>query len=887
MSSGLPVDRSSRDAGVPADSAEGLTVEEAGRRLESMGRNEIEARGRVTVLAGIVAQLRDPLILVLLAACILTLVTGDYPDAIIIAFVVVVNTVVGVWQEIKADKAVTALAAMSSPSVRVRRGGVEASIPATHLVRGDVVLLAEGDIVPADCRLLEASSLLVDESALTGESVAVGKAAPHDEEAGDALSSGTVVVKGRAVAVVEATGASSAMGRIAALMDTRLEPTPLQRRLAGLGRVLALVAVVLSGVVMVLGLVRGEPLELMLVTAVSLAVAAVPESLPAVVTVSLALGARRMAERNAIVRRLSAVETLGSVTVLTTDKTGTLTQAQMLVEQLWTPEHLVGVSGDGYAPDGDLVYAGTRLDAEHATDVRDLLRAAALCNDARLVPPVDAGSPWTGLGDPTECALLAVAAKAGLHKEELDRLHPRLGEIPFDSARQQMTTAHEDPSGAPGRVLVVSKGSVEALHSSHASSGHALVWRGAAAQAADLAAEGFRVLAVTSGETSDVARWQETEQRLLGLVAMNDPAKPAARTTIDICRAAGITPVLITGDHAETARSVAMTVDVLTAEEAARDDAVVTGPQIVAGAVPDLTAPRVFARATPEQKLDIVQAWKDHGAVVAMTGDGVNDGPALRRADIGVAMGHRGTEVARQAADLVLADDDLATVVAAVGEGRRVYDNIRLFLVFGLAGGAAEILVMLLGPFAGLTVPLLAAQILWINLLTHGLTGVALGAEPAERGILQRAPRPPEQSVLGDGLWQRVVAVSAVLAVTTLELGLWAEGSGRAWQTMVFVALTALQLGVALGLRPRQLTRANPMLLAAVTGSFLLALAGVYLPLLQDLLGTVALPAGDAAIASSAVVVGWVASRLTRRRRPTATPAGTGAAVRPEPENVG
>jgi len=311
--------------------------------------------------------------------------------------------------------------------------------------------------------------------------------------------------------------------------------------------------------------------------------------------------------------------------------------------------------------------------------------------------------------------------------------------------------------------------------------------------------------------------------------------------------------------------------------DAARDGAVVTGPAILAGEVPDLTVPRVFARATPEQKLDIVQAWKDHGDVVAMTGDGVNDGPALRRADIGVAMGHRGTEVARQAADLVLADDDLATVVSAVGEGRRVYANIRLFLVFGLSGGAAEILVMLLGPFAGLTVPLLAAQILWINLLTHGLTGVALGAEPAERDILRRVPRPPEQSVLGDGLWQRVVAVSAVLAVVTLELGLWASDTGRAWQTMVFLALTALQLGVALGLRPRQLTRANPMLPVAVVGSFLLALAAVYLPLLQELLGTVALPAGDAAIASSTVVVGWVASRLTRRGRPRPplTSAGT------------
>jgi Ca2+-transporting ATPase len=863
------------------DPSAGLSVEEAGRRLATLGSNEVASRGRVSVLSGVRAQLRDPLVLVLIAACALTLVTGDYTDAAVIAFVVVVNTVVGVWQEIKADHAVTALAALSSPSVRVRRGGVESSIPATHLVPGDVVLLAEGDIVPADCRLLEASSLLVDESALTGESVAVGKVAAHDGAPGEAISSGTVVVKGRAVALVQATGASSAMGRIAALMDTAMAPTPLQKRLAGLGRVLALVAVVLSAVVMVLGLVRGEPLELMLVTAVSLAVAAIPESLPAVVTVSLALGARRMAERNAIVRRLSAVETLGSVTVLTTDKTGTLTQAQMLVEQVWTPDHAVSVSGEGYAPEGDLLQSGTRLDLEQAPDVRRLLRAAALCNDAHLVPPADDRSAWTGLGDPTESALLAVAAKAGLDKEALDRAYPRIGEVPFDSARQQMTTAHEDPGTGPGAVLVVSKGSLEALRAVHASTAHVLVWHEAAVRAAELAAQGYRVLAVTAGTTSDLAHWKDAEQRLLGLVAMNDPAKPAARTTLDACRVAGITSVLITGDHVETAKSVALAVGVLTVEEAAREDAVVTGPEIVAGSVPDLTVPRVFARATPEQKLDIVQAWRDHGAVVAMTGDGVNDGPALRRADIGVAMGHRGTEVARQAADLVLADDDLATVVAAVGEGRRVYDNIRLFLVFGLSGGAAEILVMLIGPFAGLTVPLLAAQILWINLLTHGFTGVALGAEPAERGILARAPRPPEQSVLGDGLWQRVIAVSAVLSVATLGLGLWADSTGRAWQTMVFVSLTALQLGVALGLRPRQLTRANPMLPLAVLASYLLVLAGVYLPVLQDLLGTVALPAADVALASSAVLLGWVASRVTRRRRPHPAPVQTDLAVGP------
>jgi Ca2+-transporting ATPase len=349
---------------------------------------------------------------------------------------------------------------------------------------------------------------------------------------------------------------------------------------------------------------------------------------------------------------------------------------------------------------------------------------------------------------------------------------------------------------------------------------------------------------------------------------MNDPAKPAARSTIEDCRTAGIVPVLITGDHPATARAVAHRVGVLTSEEADRESSVVTGPQIATGQIADLTLPRVFARTSPKQKLDIVQAWQDRGAVVAMTGDGVNDGPALQRADIGVAMGHRGTEVARQAADLVLADDDLATVVAAVQEGRRVYANIRLFLVFGLSGGAAEILIMLLGPSIGLVVPLMAAQILWINLLTHGITGVAIGAEPASPDAMNRPPRPPAQSVLGDGLWQRVVVVSVLLSASTLTLGIWAHHEGRAWQTMIFLALTCLQLGVALGLRPVQLTKQNPLLPAAVAGSFLLALAGVYLPVLQDLLGTSPLPAANLALAVGTGALGWLAARVTRSPTP-------------------
>ncbi len=842
---------------------QGLSIAEAARLLEEVGPNEVRQRGRISIWSSLGAQLRSPLIVVLLAATVLTTLTGDFTDAIVISFVVIINTTVGVVQEVRADRAVTALAQLTAPSVRCRRDGIESSIPAAELVPGDVVLLGEGDIVPADCEILEASSMLVDESALTGESVAVAKSEPYPDRAGDELSSGTVVVKGRSVALVRSTGAASTLGRIASLLDTRVQPTPLQQRLAGLGRTLALVAIVLCTGVLILGLARGEPLEPMVITAISLAVAAVPESLPAVVTLSLALGARRMAARNAVVRRLPAVETLGSVTVLATDKTGTLTQAQMLVEELWTPHRRVGVTGDGYAPDGEFVAGGVLLELGKADDVVELLRACVLCNDANLLAPAQPGERWTGLGDPTEVALLTAAAKAGLRRELLSPGWPRLTEVPFDSGSQRMTTVHE--VGAERRLLVVTKGSVETLHREYGGAHDAAAWREAIHVASALADQGFRVLAVTAGDVGEGHRWEEARHRLLGLVAMNDPAKPAARSTIEECRRAGILPVLITGDHPATARAIAIRVGVLTEAEAAQPGTVVTGPEVASGEVRDLTSARVFARTTPEQKLEIVQAWKDAGAVVAMTGDGVNDGPALRRADIGVAMGHRGTEVARQAADLVLADDNLETVVAAVEEGRRVYVNIRLFLVFGLSGGAAEILVMLLGPWGGLSVPLLAAQILWINLLTHGLTGVAIGAEPAAPGVMRRPPRPPDQSVLGDGLWQRVLIGGALLAAVTLALGLWAEGVGRPWQTMIFVALTCLQLGVAMGLRPATLTRENPFLPGAVAGSFLLAVAGVYVPVLQELLGTEALSCAELAIATGVGLAGWLAARVMRR----------------------
>jgi Ca2+-transporting ATPase len=853
----------------------GLSSAEAAQRLARDGPNILPSGRRIRLWRRIGAQLRDPLTVVLLAAAVLTIATGDWTDATIILLVIVVNTTVGVAQEVKADREIAALADLAAPVARVLRDGVQRQISAAEVVVGDVLVLAEGDIVPADAVVVEAAALLVDEAALTGESVPVDKIATGAEEPVDAVSAGTVVVRGRGQAVVTATGAASAMGRIAALMSTGSGLTPLQRRLVGVGRILAVGAVVLCAIVLVLGLLRGQPLELMVVTAISLVVAAVPESLPAVVTLSLALGARRMVARNALIRRLPAVETLGSVTVIATDKTGTLTAGTMLARLLWTPAGEASITGVGFTPAGEVRRLDRALGPDDQPDVTQLLSAAMLCNDAALVPP-ERGGGWRALGDPTEAALLAAAAKLGIDQVALNAATPRLAEIPFDSIRKRMTTVHRL---ADGGVRVICKGAPEAvLHEEMLAEGGDTLAR-AADRAGELARGGYRVLAIAQADHAGGQRGErlaarpiaaelESGMRLLGLIAILDAPRPSAAATVAACLKAGITPVLITGDHPETARAIATEVGIIQP-----GGEVVDCRQMPADAAVLATA-RAFARATPEQKLGIIQARRDRGDVVAMTGDGVNDGPALRRADIGVAMGQRGTEVARQAADLVLADDDLATVVVAAEEGRRVYANIRRFLLYGLSGGSAEIAVMLAGPFLGMPLPLLPAQILWVNLLTHGLPGVAMGSEPVDPDVMQRPPRPPAESVLGAGLWQRILRVGVVISAVTLGVAVWGLATDRPWQSMAFFALGATQLTVAIGVRARPGTWSNPMLLLAVAGAMLLQLAGIYLPLLQDLLNTEPLSPIELLVVAVASWLGYVAVKLDRLLHPRRPPTG-------------
>ena len=848
----------------------GLTAAQAAARLASDGGNVLPERHRAGLWRRVLLQVRDPMVLVLLAAAALTIVTGDWADAAVIIFVIVVNTTVGVVQEVKADRAITALSELAAPEARVVRDGRQQLIPASAVVVGDLLVLAEGDIVPADGIVVTSAAMLVDESALTGEAVPVDKAAPSAREpSGDPVSASTVVVRGRGTATVTATGEASAMGRVAALMATGPALTPLQRRLVGVGRILAGAAVVLCAVVAALGLARGQSVELMLITAISLVVAAVPESLPAVVTLALALGARRMAARHALIRRLPAVETLGSVTVLATDKTGTLTEGVMFAARLWTPERDVVLDGAGYDPAGQVRQGDRVLTAADTPDVAGLLTAAVLCNDAALRPPEHGAGVWTAVGDPTEAALLAAGAKLGLDQAELTTRLPRTAELAFDSVRKRMTTVHALPDG---RVRIVCKGAPEAILTPAVLASDTDVVARATRRSEELATAGYRVLAVAYADRDTVPPAGDWEHglTLLGLVAMTDPPRPAAAATIAACRTAGITTVLITGDHPATARAIAAELGIITTGEPVVDCRTLTGSDD-----PRLGTARVYARATPEQKLDIIQARRDAGDVVAMTGDGVNDGPALHRADIGVAMGKRGTEVARQAADLILADDDLATVVAAAEEGRRVYANIRRFLLYGLAGGSAEIVVMLTGPLLGLPLPLLPAQILWVNLLTHGLPGVALGSEPADPQVMRRPPRPPAESVLGAGLWQRILRVGVVIAAVTIGIAYWAHAAGHPWQSMAFVALGTTQLAAALGSRARPGTWANPMLLVAVAGALALQLAGVYLPPLQHLLGTQPLAPTDLLIVCAASTLGYAAIRLDRVIHPTKRPPPT------------
>jgi len=852
------------------DPQDGLCGDAVAARQEHFGLNEIAETSRRGLWRILLGQFTDFMILVLIVAAIISGVVGEPQDTIAIVVIVLLNAVIGAAQEFRAERAVAALRAMAAPQARVRRDREVLDLSAAQLVPGDIVLLEAGMIVPADLRLLDANELKLNEAALTGESQAIDKNPECLQESNQAIGDrfnmaykGTLIANGRGTGVVVATAMQTELGKVARLLHDRgIQQTPLQQRLAHFGKRLSIAVLAICGVIFLLGVLRGEPLALMFLTAVTLAVAAIPEALPAVVTVSLAIGAHKMSSRNALIRRLPAVETLGSVTYICADKTGTLTQNRMQLNAV--------------VVDGERQSALIKADSA-ALPWRLLGQALSLNNDSQQDP---AGRV---IGDPTEVALYEAAQSAGFDRRALEQAMPRIGEIPFDAVRKCMTTLHQGTEGvvtfikgAPEKILplcveqlAISGTSVldiEALH----------------AKAEVLAEEGYRVLAIATrnfDSLPETLQPETVEQQFsfLGLVGLIDPPRPEAAESVKLCRSAGITPVMITGDHAGTARAIATRLGI-----ANEHDTVLTGADLQQLSAMQLEAQvsgvPVYARVTPEQKIRIVEALQARGEFVAMTGDGVNDAPALKRAEIGIAMGEKGTDVAREAADMVLLDDNFATIVAAVAEGRRIFDNIRKFVKDTMSSNSGEIWTLLLAPFFGLPIPLLPIHILWINLVTDGLPGLAFTAEPPEHGIMRRAPRQPRETIFSHGMWQHILWVGLFVGVVSIGTQAWSYTRGDAyWQTMVFTVLTISQLFHSLAVRSERASLfsiglcSNPAMLAAVLLTMALQLAVIYVPVLQPVFHTRALPLADlllcVALASMVLVAVEIEKWLIRGGR--------------------
>ncbi len=773
------------------DVAKGLDADEAARRLERLGPNVLPKARRHGPVIRFLLQLHHPLIYVLLAATIVTALLGEWVDAGVIFGVVLVNAVVGFIQESRAEAALESLAAMMKTEAVVRRDGRKLRIASADVVPGDVVLLESGDKVPADLRLTAIRELRVDESALTGESVPVEKAdqvLPPDTVVGDRKNmafSGTLVTYGQGTGVVVGTGTETELGRIHQLMgETTQLATPLTKKLASFSKVLTVAILGLAAVTFALGLWRGQPVTEIFMAAVALAVGAIPEGLPAAVTITLAIGVGRMARRNAIIRKLPAVETLGSTTVICSDKTGTLTKNEMTVQAILAGDHVFDVEGVGYEPTGAIHADGTEVTIDKTPALRECLLAGALCNDAQLV---QRDGEWTVVGDPTEGALLVAARKGGIDVDRLMSDCVRVDAIPFESERQFMATLHRLESDRDGTIYL--KGAVERVLR--------LCDRMVAADGTDqrldpqrvlncteaFAGRGLRVLALArkSAPPSAVSLTDhEVEGGLtfLGLQAMMDPPRPEAVAAVRACQQAGIAVKMITGDHAVTARAIAAQIGLDGRKHRENGELVaLTGQELADIAeerLPDAAdRTAVFARVSPEQKLRLVEALQARKHVVAMTGDGVNDAPALKQANIGVAMGRGGTEVAKEAADMVLTDDNFASIEAAVEEGRCVFDNLTKFIVWTLPTNMGEGLVLLTAIAFGAVLPILPVQILWINMTTAVALGLMLAFEPKEPGIMARPPRDPNQPILTGVLVERIVLVSLLMLAGAYGVFLW------------------------------------------------------------------------------------------------------------------
>jgi len=875
----------------------GLSRDEAKRRLDEFGPNELVEKHKVKPWAIFAEQFKNFLIIILLVAVGLSVALGEMTDAITILAIVFFAAGLGFIQEYRAERAMEALKRMAAPRATVVRDGEEMEVEAQALVPGDIIVLHTGDQIPADARLIEAMNLKISEASLTGESNPVDKiTTPLSEELplGDRKNMvymGTSAVYGRGMAAVTATGMNTEFGKIATLLqEVKEEKTPLQVNLDKMGKWIAIGALTLCFVLAGLGIWHGNPVLQMIIWGVSLAVAAVPEALPAVVVISLALAVRRMVKRNALIRKLPAGETLGCTTVICSDKTGTLTQDQMTVQKIYTNGKLFEVSGIGYEPKGNFLFNGEPYQVSKDTHLEALLRIGSLCNDARLVT---ANNRWEIKGDPTEGALVVVAAKAGVDREKEDDKYPRINEIPFSSEKKMMTTVHKTPrgdvaysKGAPEVILERSRYIYEndSQQDLTASRREEIL-----TTAQEMAGDGLRVLglAYKSVPASQAPEAFDQELVFMGLMGMIDPPREEAKAAIKVCEDAGIKSVMITGDHKLTAIAVAKELGLLKGGKA------LTGVELdnlsdeqFEKIVEEI---EVYARVSPAHKLRVIEALTKRGHVVAMTGDGVNDAPALKKADIGVAMGITGTDVSKEAADMVLTDDNFASIVAAVEEGRGIFDNIKKYLMYLLSCNIGEVLLMaiaiLFGSFFGTggALPLIAVQILWVNLATDGLPAIALAVDPAAPDIMKRKPRPRNQTVFTKPVGALMIAGGIWVAAVSMYIFTSSLGAGKSLieaQCLVFMTINMLEFFAAFGFRSDRLSILqvgpfkNRWLIAAVAVSFGMTVPLLYVPFLQKAFHTYPLTPVDwiIVVLASSTMLGiielgkFVIRRLDARR---------------------
>ncbi len=839
-------------------SADGLSNSEAEERLLEHGKNEIVEQKKKPAWKMFLHQFTDFMIIVLMIAAIVAGIIGDITDSYVILLIVILNAVIGFVQEYRAEKAMEALKKMAASNALVMRGKQTVSIPSTNLVPGDVVIIEVGNVIPADLRIIDSAQLKVEEASLTGESNAVEKSTltlsekniPLGDRKNMAYKS-TFVTYGRGKGIVVATGMNTELGKIAQMLGGDEVKTPLQKRLATFGKKLSYIILVICVVFLLIGILRGDNPLTMLLTSISLAVAAIPEALPALIVITLALGAKRLVKQNALIRKLPAVETLGSVTYICSDKTGTLTLNKMTVEEIFV---------------GDEIIAKNNIkDLKKNGKLEWLLSAMALNND------VSVGENGIYIGDPTEVASYELAKNNSFIRKELETNSPRVAEIPFDSERKCMTTIHKWGN----EYIAFTKGAVEVLISKDNSSSSEQKSK-IILSSEKMATDGLRILGFAMRKFTALPslispETIETDLSIIGFCGMMDPPREEAKEAIRICKTAGIKSVMITGDHPITAKTIAKRLGIIDSD----NDLAITGSELALMNEHEFKEKvehiRVYARVSPEQKLNIVKALQEKGQFVAMTGDGVNDAPSLKRADIGIAMGITGTDVSKEAAHMILLDDNFTTIVNAVKQGRRIFDNIRKFIKYILTGNSAEIWTIFLAPFIGLPIPLLPIHILWINLITDGLPGLALAAEPPEKGVMNRPPRNPKENIFSGGLGMHILWVGLLMGIVSIGMQAYAINTNNShWQTMVFTVLCFSQMGHVLAIRSDSQSLfslsifSNKPLIGAVALTFILQLATIYIPALNPIFKTEPLSLNELLIALAVSSIVFFAVELEK-----------------------